>query len=638
MASIDDFELEDPVFSFSLDGLFASPEIDPSLIATATDLFLASSNESSLLPSTTDTSISGISIGDNQVQVQWSTWKSYPNAPIGDWGWVIPTSPSARLSFQRIARAIHNDKQLYPYSRQFVHFELACSTDDNAVPDATPISVDEKDPRYFRGFWRCNMLGPRPLGNIGLGWLLGSNTNQCELLLDTDIDTNGVEQRHLRIRRLESGTVLITASWYPIKVGTLELQQFKNKPDQHVDRYQRTAEACTSIVIGNLIYELQIQDIPPEQDAMDLAFAYDRDSKQDRLPQIVWTPTPSFMKGSTEMGKYRMARAFAGGTFGSAHYAWDQATGSKVCIKKVRRTHWTTSNVDLEIDLLRSLNHVSIKESSRQNIGMLTWLQPNICKLVEVIEDPYAPVGCMTPKATDVHLVLLPAARSTLEFFTQPELPAELTWSTTEVERAQTALPIATQLCSAFAYMHEQGIMHRDFKPANTLLIKLNPLIVSVIDFGAGIRAKTDEDWNKGTAAYLAPEITALKNWAKKPEKGRPKKPSAYDSKIDVFAPGLTIVEVYFRTEIWRRPQFVYAAHSRQLQTCKERLEKGLEDPSKLMLIVRRMLKPNPKDRISAKDAHAMFLSLCPADTGKRYPEDQAAQGSSKKPHRNNTV
>ncbi len=82
------------------------------------------------------------------------------------------------------------------------------------------------------------------------------------------------------------------------------------------------------------------------------------------------------------------------------------------------------------------------------------------------------------------------------EVLEQQRLPAE------EVAR------IGTDLADVLAYVHEQGVVHRDVKPSNVLLGRDGR--VRLADFGisrlVGASGLTAEDTTLGTASYMAPE------------------------------------------------------------------------------------------------------------------------------------
>jgi tRNA A-37 threonylcarbamoyl transferase component Bud32 len=83
------------------------------------------------------------------------------------------------------------------------------------------------------------------------------------------------------------------------------------------------------------------------------------------------------------------------------------------------------------------------------------------------------------------------------------------------------------QICSALAYAHQHGIVHRDINPSN-VIVQPNDH-VKILDFGLACPAGTEDFSNTGTAYYMAPEQID----------GRP-----VDQRTDIYALGITAFEM----------------------------------------------------------------------------------------------
>ena len=90
-----------------------------------------------------------------------------------------------------------------------------------------------------------------------------------------------------------------------------------------------------------------------------------------------------------------------------------------------------------------------------------------------------------------------------------------------------TAARFLWQACSALAYAHEHGIVHRDINPAN-LIVAQNQR-VKILDFGLACPTGTADFDGLGTAAYMAPEQI----------EGDP-----LDGRADIYALGVTAFEM----------------------------------------------------------------------------------------------
>ena len=98
------------------------------------------------------------------------------------------------------------------------------------------------------------------------------------------------------------------------------------------------------------------------------------------------------------------------------------------------------------------------------------------------------------------------------------------------------ALGVVEQVCSALAYAHEQGCVHRDIKPGNILLdakgrVKVADFgLVKVLGESAATSALTVTGFGVGTPLYAAPEQT---------------KPGApVDHRADIYALGVLLYEM----------------------------------------------------------------------------------------------
>jgi serine/threonine protein kinase len=83
------------------------------------------------------------------------------------------------------------------------------------------------------------------------------------------------------------------------------------------------------------------------------------------------------------------------------------------------------------------------------------------------------------------------------------------------------------QICSALAYAHQHGIVHRDINPSN-IIVQPNDH-VKILDFGLACPAGTEDFSNTGTVYYMAPEQID----------GGP-----VDQRTDIYALGITAYEM----------------------------------------------------------------------------------------------
>jgi serine/threonine protein kinase len=260
-------------------------------------------------------------------------------------------------------------------------------------------------------------------------------------------------------------------------------------------------------------------------------------------------------------GRYRLGRLVGTGGMADVHEATDVRLGREVAVKLFRRRAEgeTAARLDSEARLLGGLSH------------------PGLLRVFDVAPDNDRP-----------YLVMQLVRGRTLrgEIDTGPLDP-------------QRTARLGARLADTLAYVHSQGIMHRDVKPSNVLLSETVGCYLA--DFGIA-RAEGDERMTLtghcvGTAAYLAPEQVA----------GEPSGPPA-----DIYALGLMLIEC-----LTGRPEYdgtdVEAAVARLRRD--PRIPDGLPDPWPETLAA--MTARDPADRPDAAEcaqrlAAAALTGGCP--------------------------
>ncbi len=176
-----------------------------------------------------------------------------------------------------------------------------------------------------------------------------------------------------------------------------------------------------------------------------------------------------------------------------------------------------------------------------------------------------------------------------------------------------TAADIAAQVAEGLAFAHARGVVHRDVKPGNVMVIEGNR--VKIMDFGiARVRmsdVKTQTGQLLGSPKYMSPEQVL----------GRP-----VDSRSDLFSLGVVLHEM-----LTGAPPFTAAdipALMYQVCNAKPALPsaKNLGVTRTLDRIVARALEKEPEARYQDAGAMAADLRACLPELGSGMPHEASGE------------
>jgi serine/threonine-protein kinase len=157
---------------------------------------------------------------------------------------------------------------------------------------------------------------------------------------------------------------------------------------------------------------------------------------------------------------------------------------------------------------------------------------------------------------------------------------------------------ILIQVCQALHYAHQQGIVHRDVKPGNIMLLE-NGKRVKLLDFGiarAGGRSSISKSGlAMGTTSYMSPEQT----------KGR----QSLDARSDIFSVGVVLYELSTGKPPWIADSD-YEIMTKIISEPCPPLSSALRDyPARLDQILERALAKDPGARYQTAEELAQDLS-----------------------------
>lgn len=174
------------------------------------------------------------------------------------------------------------------------------------------------------------------------------------------------------------------------------------------------------------------------------------------------------------------------------------------------------------------------------------------------------------------------------------------------------AIDVLAQVADGLAHAHEHGVVHRDIKPGNIMIVRGQ--LAKIMDFGiARVRAsdvKTQTGAILGSPRYISPEQVT----------GQP-----VDRRCDIFSLGIVLHELAAGEPPFSAPTVTQLLH--QIATAAPRPPSAANPavPAMLDLIVARALEKQPEARYQSAAEFAADLRACLAEMGGRAAAQTAS-------------
>lgn len=245
-------------------------------------------------------------------------------------------------------------------------------------------------------------------------------------------------------------------------------------------------------------------------------------------------------------GRYRVRELLGQGGMGKVYLADDNVTGEQVAVKVIKTVEGTP-------DEIKAANDRFIREAQAlakvKDCHVL-----DIKHIGEFGNTPYCVTEYLPGKDMGKVLKSLRAQGKPMD--------------------QKRFINLVKQICSGVQAAHETGLMHRDLKPGNIMVMEGDTKErVKLLDFGLAKFVATDRNVHNtrtgmlmGTIAYMAPEQL---------------KSNKYDHRVDIYSLGVIMYEMYTGT--------VPFTGETDLEVITHHLSTAPEPPSKLRPMSRQL-------------------------------------------------
>ncbi|KAH6668299.1 kinase-like domain-containing protein [Halenospora varia] len=377
---------------------------------------------------------------------------------------LLPQNRPARAAFDKLVKSTGKD---FAYHRQFMYV------------DPRP-NIDPKDRQD------CYLLSLTLLPEFPqLGWRFGRGRTKSpnygvDIIIPEGEDVAGLHGRLCWKKGL--GGFLIDADNARGKDIILNGERLKYT--------QRVLPFRNQVSIGECLYSIQFKvRTPVEEERFQIELQALFSRVFDKPPFML--PTPS--ENEQRLGNWIVRNLIASGAFGRVSVVTHAETGQMAAAKEIWRTQRNKINVDREVSIAKQL-----KEWKHEGLGTPfdisqreIYDKAELARISVLLNDDWKP----RPSDTiSLYILFAPLSTSNLEAVIHGNVPQHI------------YIPLFAQILEAIAFMHKNGLSHRDIKPQNIVVTTYDPPRAQIIDFGSATFAKSTLYDSPGTVKYLAPE------------------------------------------------------------------------------------------------------------------------------------